>query len=391
MLGNFVYSVPTKVYFGEHSVNALEKELPKYGEKVLLCYGGGSIKKNGIYDAVREFLEKAGKQVFEVAGVMPNPTLKKVLEGAEIARTQDVDLILAVGGGSVIDYAKAVSAAAHCGGDPWEKFYAGNEVPERVIPIGAVLTMVGTGSEMNGTSVVTHTEAKLKFGCSLGDIMCPKFSILDPVYTYSLPKYQMVAGIFDIMSHIFEQYFSGHDENVSDYLSEGLMRAVIAAARVAVVNPHDYEARSNIMWAATWALNSLIGKGKPGDWEVHAVGHAVSAYTDATHGMTLACVTLPYFRHIMDAGLHRFKRFAESVWNVRPEGKTDEEIAREGLKALEAWMNEIGVVMNVGELGVREDMVKEIADSALIRSNGYKTLTHAAIADILRESLAYGR
>lgn len=389
MLGNFVYSVPTKVYFGENATRSLDTELLKYGKNVLLCYGGGSIKKNGIYDAVKEKLDAAGKSVFEVSGVMPNPTLEKVLEGAEVARRNDVDLILAVGGGSVIDYAKAVSAAAHCGGDPWEKFYAGNEVPDRVIPIGSVLTMVGTGSEMNGTSVITHAEKQLKYGCSLGDLMCPKFSVLDPTYTYSLPKYQMVAGIFDIMSHIFEQYFSGHDESVSDYLSEGLMRSVIQASRVAVVNPRDYEARSNIMWAATWALNSLIGKGKPGDWEVHAIGHTISAFTDATHGMTLACVTLPYFRRIKDAGLHRFARFAAHVWGISAEGKTEEQLADEGLAALEDWMREIGVVMNVRELGVTEAMVEKMAGTALIRSNGYKTLTRGDIVDIIRESLQY--
>lgn len=389
MHGNFVYSNPTKVYFGEKALAGLGKEIAKYGKKVMLCYGGGSIKKNGIYDEVVRELRTAGKEIVEDGGVMPNPTVEKLMEGAKIARDNQVDFIVAVGGGSVIDYAKAVSAAAWCDGDPWEKFYEGNELPDRVIPLGAVLTMVGTGSEMNGTSVITNTKKQLKYGCSLGDIMCPKVSILNPVYTYSLPKYQMVAGIFDIMSHIFEQYFSGHDDSVSDYLAEGLMRSVIHASRIAVKNPHDYEARSNIMWAATWALNSLIGKGKPGDWEVHAIGHCISAYTDATHGMTLACVSLPYYRHIMDSGLHRFKRFAINVWDVGEGSKSDREVAEDGLKALESWMKEIGVVMNARELGVTDDMVDSLANSALIRTNGYRTLTHETIAALIRESMAY--
>lgn len=387
MLGNFVYSVPTRVYFGKDSVAALDLELSRYGKNVLLCYGGGSIRKNGIYDAVVAALKRAGKQITEVQGVMPNPTLEKVLEGVQSGRRCNADLILAVGGGSVIDYAKAVSAAIHCEEDPWQTFYVDKKRPEKPVPIGAVLTMVGTGSEMNGTSVITNTERKLKYGCSFGDLMCPKFSVLDPTYTYSLPKYQMVAGIFDIMSHIFEQYFSGSDDSVSDYLAEGLMRSVIHASRIAVKNPLDYEARSNLMWAATWALNSLIGMGKPGDWEVHAIGHSISAFTDATHGMTLACVTLPYFRHIKDAGLHRFRRFAVNVWNIRPDHKTDEEIADAGIRALGEWMEEIGVVRNAGELGVTDDMVEEIANSTLIRTNGYQTLTPQIIADLIRESM----
>lgn len=286
MLGNFTYCNPTKLYFEDDVRKNLNDELTHYGPKVLLTYGGGSIKRNGIYEEVIASLREAGKEVVELSGVMPNPTTTKLVEGAKLASEHDVDLILAVGGGSTIDYAKAVSVAAWCEEDPWEKFYIRQEEPDpdqRIIPVGCVLTMVGTGSEMNGGSVITNHEAKLKIGKVFGERVMPRFSLLNPRYTFSVPRRQMVAGFFDIMSHILEQYFSGEDDNTSDYLAEGLMRSLIHSSRLAVVNPEDYEARSNIMWTATWALNTLIGMGKRQDWMVHMIGQAIGAYTDATH------------------------------------------------------------------------------------------------------------
>lgn len=265
MLGNFIYSNPTKLYFGDDVQKNLCEELKKYGPKILLTYGSGSIKANGIYEEVMSALLATGKEVLELPGVMPNPTTDKLYEGAKMARENDVDLILAVGGGSTIDYAKAVSVSAWYNGDPWEKFYLKQEDPDsnqRIIPVGSVLKMVGTGSEMNGGSVITNHAVKLKIGKVFGENVLPKFSILNPRYTFSVPKYQMVAGFFDIMSHIMEQYFSGDDDNTSDYLAEGLMRSLVHSSRIAVKNPQDYEARSNIMWISTWALNTLIGKGK---------------------------------------------------------------------------------------------------------------------------------
>jgi len=282
MLGNFSYSNPTRLYFGEDSLDYLKEELSKYGKNVQLAYGGGSIKKNGIYDQVTAILKAAGKTVVEDAGVMPNPTVEKLYEGCRIARDNQVDLILAVGGGSVCDYAKAVSVSAHCEEDPWDKYFLRMEdVDNAIIPVGCVLTMVGTGSEMNGGSVITNHETKLKIGHVFGDNVFPKFSILNPTFTFTLPKYQMTAGFFDIMSHILEQYFSGEDDNTSDYIMEGMLRSLIHSARIAVKNPTDYEARSNIMWIATWALNTFVAKGKATDWEVHMIGQAVGAYTDA--------------------------------------------------------------------------------------------------------------
>lgn len=300
MLGNFSYSNPTKLYFGEDSLNYLNEELPKYGTNVLLVYGGGSIKANGIYDKVVKILNENGKTIVEDAGVMPNPTVDKLKEGCQRAKAGQVDLILAVGGGSVCDYAKAVSVSTYCEDDPWEKYYLRFEdVDNQIIPVGCVLTMVGTGSEMNGGAVITNHESKQKIGHVFGENVFPKFSILNPLYTLTLPQYQMVAGFYDIMSHILEQYFSGTDDNTSDYLMEGLLKSLIHSSRIAVKNPSDYEARSNIMWIATWALNTFVAKGKSTDWMVHMIGQSIGAYTDATHGMTLSAVSMAYYHLIM--------------------------------------------------------------------------------------------
>ena len=388
MLGNFVYSNPTKIYFGEDSLKGLYEELPKYGKNVILVYGGGSIKKNGIYDKVMSILEECGKAVTEDSGVMPNPTVQKLYEGCKLARDSKADLILAVGGGSVCDYSKAVSVSAYCDTDPWEKYYLKMEdVDNRIIPVGCVLTMVGTGSEMNGGSVITNPEQKLKIGHVFGDNVMPKFSILNPVYTYTLPKKQMIAGLFDIMSHILEQYFSGTDDNTSDYVMEGLLKSLIHSSEVAVNNPTDYEARSNIMWIATWALNTFVAKGKTTDWEVHMIGQAIGAHTDATHGMTLSAVSIPYYRHIMPYGREKFKRYAINVWNVSPDGKSDEEIASEGLTKMEEYMRRLGLVMNASELGVTPDMLEGIADSTLIMTGGYKILSREDVIAIVKESM----
>lgn len=389
MLGNFTYCNPAKLYFGDQSLDYLNTELPKYGKNVVLIYGGGSIKKNGIYDDVIKILEAQGKNVAEIAGVMPNPTLAKLYEGIEIARKHQADLLLAVGGGSVCDYAKAVSVSVNCEEDPWEKYFVRFEEPScETLPVGCVLTMVGTGSEMNAGCVITNQETKQKIGHVFADEkIIPRFAILNPRYTMTLPHRQMVAGIYDIFNHICEQYFSGEDDNTSDYISEGLMRSVLHASRIANKKPQDYEARSNLMWTATWALNTLIAKGKSTDWMVHMLGQAVGAYTNATHGMTLAAVSLPYYRYILPYGLPKFKRFAIEVWKVNPEGKKDEEIAEEGLKAMEDWMKELGLAMKISELGATKDMIDGIADATLLLEGGYKVLSRKEVVEILKESL----
>lgn len=390
MNGNFSYCNPTRLYFGKGSIESLSTELENYGPNIQLVYGGGSIKKNGIYDQVAGILKKCGKNVFEDPGVMPNPTVEKLYGGCRIARENNVDLILAVGGGSCCDYAKAVSVSAWCAEDPWQKYYIRFEdiAPgTRIIPVACILTMVGTGSEMNGGAVITNHQEKLKIGHVFGSEVFPKFSILDPTYTFSLPKYQMVAGFYDAFNHICEQYFSGTDDSTSDYLSEGLMRSLIHSSLIAEKDSADYEARSNIMWAATWALNTLVAKGKTTDWMVHMIGQSVGAYTDATHGMTLSAVSLAYYRFILPYGLEKFKRFAINVWNVNPDGKSDTEIAEEGLNCMKAWMEKLGLVLSLTQLGVTEDMIDGIATGTFTMDGGYKVLAREDVIAVLKASM----
>ena len=388
MLGKFTYSNPTKLYFGKEALDGLNEELPKYGKNVLLIYGGGSIKANGIYDKVIEILKANGKNIYEDSGVMPNPTYDKLQEGIQRARDAKADLLLAVGGGSVCDYAKAVSVSVNCTEDAWDKYFVRfDDVSCKIVPVGSVLTMVGTGSEMNGGSVITNTKQKLKIGHVFDENVFPKFSILNPEYTYTLPKYQMVAGIFDIMSHILEQYFSGNDDNTSDYIMEGLLHSLIHSSKIAVQNPTDYEARSNIMWIATWALNTLVSKGKTTDWMVHMLGQAVGAHTNATHGMTLSAVSIPYYKFIMPYGLDKFVRYAVNVWGVHPQNKTKEEIANEGLQNMQNWMSEMGLALNLTQLNVTEDMIDAITKSTVIIDGGYKILDEKDIKNVLKASL----
>ncbi len=319
---------------------------------------------------------------------MPNPSSVKLNEGIERARAAKADLILAVGGGSVCDYAKAVSVSVNCDEDAWEKYFIKfDDVTCDVVPVGCVLTMVGTGSEMNGGSVITNHEQKLKIGHVFDENVFPKFSILNPEFTMTLPRYQMISGIYDIMSHILEQYFSGEDDNTSDYIMEGLLRSLIHSADIAVKNPNDYEARSNIMWTATWALNTLVDKGKSTDWMVHMLGQAVGAHTDATHGMTLAAVSMPYYRHILPYGEKKFARYALNVWHIDAHGKSNRQIAMEGLDAMERWMKSLGLITNLKDLGADESMIEGIVKSTLVMDGGYKVLDTDEIRSIIKASL----
>lgn len=388
MLGNFTYHNPVRVHFGPDSLDELAGELESFGPNVMLAYGGGSIKRSGLYDQIRDILAAAGKTVFEDAGVMSNPTVQKLNEGRKIARENNVDLILAVGGGSVIDYAKAVSVSAWYDGDAWEKFFLKMEKPTgRIIPVGDVLTMSGTGSETNGGSVITNHEQGLKIGHVFGPEAMPRFAIINPQLTFTVPDYQMRAGIYDAFNHLCEQYFSGTDDNTSDYISEGLMRSLVHASRIAVKDPTDYEARSNISWVCTWALNTAVACGKATDWEVHMIGQAVGALTDATHGMTLSAVSLPYYRLVMPYGVEKFARFAHVVWEIPAEGKTTQELAAAGLDAMSSWMDEIGAVKHLSELGFTEDMVDDAVKGTFILTGGYHPLTKDEVAQVLRESM----
>ena len=383
---DFTYYNPTKIIFGKDSLNHLEEELSAFGPNVLLAYGGGSIKKIGLYDRVVEILKRAKKNIFELSKIMPNPTYRKVTEGAFLIRNHHIDLILAVGGGSVIDCAKAISACAYSPEkDPWNAYWICHRpVSHPVVPIGTILTMVGTGSEMNGGSVITNEDEKLKKGRVFSADLYPTFSILNPELTYSVPKYQMVSGIFDIFSHLMEQYFSGTDENTSDYVMEGLMKSLISSTKQALANPLDYEARSNLMWTATLALNTLVGCSKEQDWEVHSIEHQLGAYTDCAHGMGLAVISLPYYRYIYRYGLDRFVRFATEIWNVHPEGKTKEEIAEAGLDALEKFIKESGMATTLKELNATEEMLEKIANSSDL-GGADKSLSHEEILQILKK------
>lgn len=388
MLGDFTYSNPTRLHFGPNAMEALAREAGGLGQTVLLVYGGGSIKRNGIYDQVTQTLRACGKTLVEDPGVMPNPTVEKLRQGCRLVRDHQVNGILAVGGGSVCDYAKAVSVSAHCPEDPWGKFFIRKEpVTNAILPVGCVLTMVGTGSEMNGGAVLSNPATKQKIGRFFEAEAFPKFAILNPLFTYTVPRDQMAAGCYDIMSHLLEQYLSGDDDNTSDYLIEGLLRSLLRSSRAALRDPRDYEARSNLMWIATWALNGLVSKGKTTDWMVHMLGQAVGAHTDATHGMTLSAVTLPYYRFLLPYAVPKFRRLAVNVWGISLAGRSDEAVAREGLARLDAYLNELGLARDLRTLGVTEAMLGSIAAETYRRDGGYHPPDHQEILAILRESL----
>lgn len=381
---NFVYQNPTTIYFGKDVLGNLKIELSNYGKNVLLAYGKNSIKTNGLYDNVMAILKEAGKNVIEISGIMANPTYEKVKEGANLVKENSVDLILAVGGGSVIDCAKAISVAAYCEEDPWTKYWLQFQpVDNKIVPVGSILTLAGTGSEMNGGSVITNDNMKLKMGRVFPATVNPKFSILNPEFTLTLPKYQMVSGIFDMMSHLMESYFSGEDDVTTDYLIEGTLKSIINSARIAIKDPNNYDARSNLMWSSSLAMNPIMGLSKPQDWQVHMIEHQLGAYTDCAHGMGLAAVSLPYYRLIYKFGLDKFARFAKEVWGINPDGKTKDELALQGIDALEAFCKECEIITNIKELGATEEMLPQIADSTVILGS-YKKVTNEEILEILK-------
>lgn len=382
---DFTYYNPTKIYFGRSALDNLASELANYGENILLVYGKGAIKKIGLYDKIIDILNSCGKKIVELSGIKSNPSYAQMLEGARLVRENNVDLILAVGGGSVIDCSKGISVSAYCEGDPWERYWTNFEpVNNRIVPVASILTMAGTASEMNGGSVITNEEKKIKNGRVYGSEVYPKFSILNPEYTFSVPKYQMVSGVFDIMSHLMEQYFSGDDDNTTDYLIEGVLDSLINAARKALINPEDYEARSNIMWCATLGLNTITGLSKEQDWEVHMIEHQVGAYTDCAHGIGLAIVSIPYYKHIYKYGLDKFVRFAKRVWGIDTDSMTKEEAALKGIEKLSDFIKEMGIPQTLRQVGATEEMLPLIANSTVL-GGGYKQLDATEILEILNE------
>ncbi len=384
MIYDFTFHNPTRIYFGKTAFDNLLTELANYGNTVLLVYGKGAIKKIGLYDKVVEILKSAGKTIIELAGIKPNPSYAQVLEGARLVRKHNVDLILAVGGGSTIDCSKAISVSAYCESDPWEKYWIkGEAVDNKIVPVGSILTMVGTASEMNGGSVVTNEEKMLKNGRVFTSNVHPQFSILNPEYTLSVSEYQMASGIFDTMSHLMEQYFSGEDDNTSDYVIEGIMKSLIHSAKIAMKNPIDYEARSNIMWCATLGLNYIAGVSKTQDWEVHMIEHQLGAYTDCTHGAGLAAISVAYYKYIFQYGLDKFVRFAKNVWEIPVENMTKEQAAIAGIEKLGEFIKELKLPTSIKELGATEDMLPLIANSTIV-GGGYKQMNAEDILTVLK-------
>ena len=387
-MNNFIFENATKVYFGKGCV----KEYLAYlsgsdGDRVLLAYGGGSIKKNGIYDEVVSALKKAGKTIIEFPGIMANPTYEKVLEGARLAKEHQADMILGVGGGSVMDCCKAVSMASVSKKDIWDEYWAKPGIIDfEPLPLGVIVTVAGTGSECNGGAVITNETLKIKTGRDYPKCN-PKFALMDPEYTYSVPVKQMVSGGFDILSHIMETYFSEpNEDNVSDDISEALMRSVIKNLRDAIKNPEDYTARSNLMWASTMAENRIIKLGKKCDFECHQMEHQLGAYTDCNHGCGLAVLHPVYYRHIYEEGLPKFMRFAENVWQIEKGDMEDQQFAKAGVEALADFIKEIGLPTTLRELGLEsQEGLKEIADSCNLAPGSYKKMTHKEILEIFKE------
>lgn len=385
---DFVFENATKVYFGKGCVQKyLSEILNNYGNTIMLAYGGGSIKRHGVYDEIIAVLHAAGKTIVEFPNIMPNPTYAKVQEGAALVRARHVDLILGVGGGSVMDCCKAVSLAAVSDGDIWERFWTkAGTIDVLPLPLAVVVTVTGTGSEMNGGAVITHEETKIKTGRDYPQCN-PKFALLDPSYTLSVPASQTASGGFDILSHIMETYFSEPDEdNVSDDISEALMRSVIRNLPKAVHAPDNYTARSNLMWASAMAENRIIKLGKKMDFQAHQIEHQLGAYTDCNHGYGLAVISPAYYRHIYPSGLSKFASFARNVWQIPAEGKSAEELALAGVEALTTFIKELGLPTSLRELGITEKgMLKTIADSCNISQGSYKRMTPAEILSILEE------
>ena len=375
---SFTYYNPTKIVFGKDCVQeSLVAELSNYGTRVLLTYGGGSIKKNGIYHAVKEALEQAGKEVFELSGIMSNPRTTKVREGIALCKEHNIDFILAVGGGSVIDCTKFIAGGAKLPDtiDFWQTFFLDHQPVTEALPFGVVLTMAATGSEMNNGGVITDWETQKKLS-AYGPVLFPQFSMLDPTYTYTLPREQVAYGIVDMLSHLLEQYVSTpDDDNVTDSAIEGIFKNIVRNGRKSMENLEDYEARSNIMWGATLALNRSLGLGKDQDWMTHALEHALSAFYDIPHGAGLAIMHPAYLRWILPNATARLMRFAKEVWDIEQGTMSDADYALAGIEALEAYFKEIGAPSRLEEVGIPKESLPDIANSCVRYPTAYSNLT----------------
>ena len=386
-MNTFTYQYPVKVYFGEKgAAKNLPAELSNVGKNVLLAYGGGSVKRNGIYEELVGILKEAGKNVVEFTGIMSNPTYAKVQEGAKLARDNRIDFILAVGGGSVIDCCKIVSAQALTDEDIWELEYTKHGAPTQFIPMGAVVTAFGTGAEMNNGAVITNEEKMMKsplWGAFYN------FAILDPQYTMTMPMRQVLSGAFDSLSHSMETYLgTPRESNLSDEIGESVMRNIIKNIRATLQNPKDVFARSELIWAAAMAENGILKLGKVTDFQCHMIEHQLGAYTDCNHGMGLAVIHPALYRHIYKDAPAQFARLAVNVWGVDPAGKTEEEVALAGIEALADFIREIGLPTRFSEMGISAETDFEAIARTSIRTGGcVRKLTDEEILEILRECI----
>ena len=365
---NFIFHAPTKIFFGEGQIKNLGAALHPHGQKVLLVYGGGSIKKNGVYQAVLAELTAGNFSVTELAGVEPNPRVETVAAGADLCRAEGIDVILAVGGGSTIDCAKAIAAATFYEGNPWD-LTLNSRLITAALPIVTVLTMSATGSEMNGGAVITNLATQQKLGMG-GGVLIPQASILDPTYTYSVPAYQTLAGSADILSHLFENYFSRNtDASLQDRLAEGIMKTVLTYTPLALEAPDNYEARANLMWASSLALNGLTGRGKAGSWSCHAIEHELSAFYDITHGIGLAIVTPRWMTYVLnDETVGQFANFAINVLGIDPSGEPFD-VARQGIATLTETFKNWGIPQTLPEVGIPQEKVRLMAEKAVEHSS----------------------
>lgn len=384
---DFMYHNPVRIHFGRDALSELPGELTRFGPKVLLVYGGGSIKRSGLYERITAALKDAGKEIFELPGVMPNPRTEKVYEGIGICRREGIDLILAVGGGSTIDCSKAIAVGARTDRDFWTAFFKNGEEACDAIPLGVVLTIPATGSEFDMSAVITNKATNEKNGYD-SPLTYPQFTILDPVLTYTLPKHQMVNGIVDTISHLYELYISPPDEEcLTDALAEACLRTEIAAARRAIAAPEDYDARANLMWTSSFALCGMLNNGKKTDWESHNIEHPISALYDVAHGAGLAVVHPAYLAYILPHAIPRLRRLAVNVWGVDPAGKSDEELARAAVDATRAFFRELGAPTTLTELGLGADAIEKIADLTDLSCFSYRPITREDVVAILRSAL----
>jgi alcohol dehydrogenase len=384
----FSFHNPTKLIFGQNQLEQLKKELPQYGNRVLLVYGGGSIKRNGLYEAVLIQLSEIGAEVFELADVEPNPRLTTVHKGVEICKKEKIEFILAVGGGSVLDCTKAIAAGAHFEGDVWE-IVTKKHIPTSALPFGTVLTLAATGSEMNSGSVITNWETKEKYGWGSPHVY-PKFSILDPVNTFTVPKDHTVYGIVDMMTHVFEQYFHPTSNTpLQERMCEAVLLTVIEAAPRLLEDLENYELRETILYSGTIALNGFLQMGARGDWASHNIEHSISAVYDIPHAGGLAIIYPQWLRHVKDIGLRKLNQLAVRVWNVDPSHKTEEEIAEEGIQMLEQFWQSLGAPSRLSDYDIDDSNLDLMAEKAMVYGpfGNFKKLMKEDVVEILTKSL----